>query len=550
MIVTRNSKGAPLTHNELDNNFTELETGLNSKANASEVFTKSESNTNFAQKGGSETTQFLAQDGTLPQHVATMAQFNAKEKVFRYNLFNVSGTANDIALTLQGDRVGTTAIEAGVEVNFVAAFDNTGPVIVTVDFVTESFNDIPITKTGAVPLVAGDIIEGAAYKLIYDGTGFQLFGGVGGASTPVDLSNYYTKSEVDDEVAKSRIPPGFIFAFPTNNIPVGYIKCEHQYLLIADFPDLFAAIGHTFDGDDNPDPLLYFRVPEMRGEFLRGLDNGRFVDNSRVNGKLTNGSAIITLFDDLGNGIGIGMRISGTGIPAGTTITGFNLTAGTVNISAAATTTTSSAITLTVTGRTVGTYQAGDIQSHEHSLQIVSTTSGGVGTVAIDRRDTGSGAATMQSQNKALASGGPESRPRNLAVCYCIKAFDTINLPAEVEWDAFVTMKVEEILFAFIDDQTADLIKIGDKVLLTGTYTGLSSGATTSAVINFGLLATMNAGYKVLLQRQTRPSATFSISDVPTISAKTGTSFTITSSVAINSSWSYDWMVIGSGTPT
>ncbi len=443
MIVKRNSKGSPLTHAELDNNFTELETGLAQKANSTDVFTKSESNTNFAAKAGSNTQAFAVAAATTPEQAVRKSQLDATEKVHRYNNFVVSGTANDITLTLQADRVGTTTIEDGAEVNFVAALDNTGPVIVTVDFITEQLVNIPVTKLGAVPLDSGDIVQGAAYKLFWDGTGFQLFsgtgGGTGGGST--DLSNYYTKAEVDAEMAKNRIPVGFVMTYPTLSIPTGYVKCNGQYLLIADFPDLYGIIGHTYDDYLNPDPLLYFRVPELRGEFIRGADDGRFVDNSPVKGKLTNGSNVVTLFNDLGNGYGIGLRISGSGIPAGTTITGFDINAGTVTMSAAATTTTSVAVDLTITGRVIGTAQTDTFKAHTHTGAVNATATG---------TGAGSGmwvAGTLTAATSSTGSG--ETRGRNVAMCYCIKTFDTINLPAEVDWEASINARIADIFNNF-----------------------------------------------------------------------------------------------------
>lgn len=470
MIVKRIIKGSALTHAELDNNFTELESGISSKANSADVFTKSESNTNFAAKAGSAVQAFSVGTATTANQAVTLTQMNTNEKVTRYNLFDIAGTPNDIQLTLQVGRVGNTAIESGVEINFVALSDNTGPVIATVDFGVSTLTDIPVTKLGATPLVAGDIVAGAAYKLIYDGAGFQIFGGVGGTAPTVDLSDYYTKAEVDEEVSKSRIPPGFIFTFPTNDIPVGYIKCEGQYLLKASYPDLYAVIGDSYGAFFNPDPLLYFGLPEYRGEFLRGADNGRFVDTSPAKGILTNGSNIITSFDDLGNGFGIGMRISGNGIPANTTITGFDIFAGTVTISNPATLTTSVQSPLTMVGRIVGTPQADTIKSHSH-LEWIWDYNTGIDAQYIGNYD-GNGGPRVRSRIDSGATGSGETRGRNVAVCYCIKAFDTIVIPAEVEIDAFVTTKISDALAAYditVDAKiTAALPAI--KIVAAGAY--------------------------------------------------------------------------------
>lgn len=466
MIIKRIIKGSALTHAELDNNFTELESGISSKANSADVFTKSESNTNFAAKAGSAVQAFNVGTAVTANQAVTLTQMNTNEKVTRYNLFDIAGTPNDIQLTLQVSRVGNTAIESGVEINFVALSDNTGPVIATVDFGISTMIDIPVTKLGATPLVAGDIVAGSAYKLIYDGARFQIFGGVGGTAPTGDLSNYYTKAEVDEEVSKSRIPPGFIFTYPTNSIPVGYIKCEGQYLLIADYPDLYAAIGGDIGLFFNPDPLLYFGIPEYRGEFLRGADNGRFVDTSPAKGILTNGSNIITSFDDLGNGYGIGMRVSGNGIPANTTITGFDIFAGTATISNPATVTTSVQSDLTLTGRIIGTSQTDTIKAHTHTSRHLDGGGGGPDGVAND----GNGDHWVFYETTSTGSG--ETRGRNVAVCYCIKAFDTIVLPAEVDLEVFVNQKISDALAAYditVDARIAAALP-AIKIVAAGAY--------------------------------------------------------------------------------
>lgn len=68
-----------------------------------------------------------------------------------------------------------------------------------------------------------------------------------------------------------------------NNIPpAGWLKCNGAILLRASYQRLFAAIGtaHNIGGETS----LQFRLPDARGEFLRGFDDGRGVDLGRVFG--------------------------------------------------------------------------------------------------------------------------------------------------------------------------------------------------------------------------------------------------------------------------
>lgn len=77
-------------------------------------------------------------------------------------------------------------------------------------------------------------------------------------------------------------PAGVVEAFAgvVANIPDGWLLCNGAELEIARYPRLFAAIGTTW-GD--PGAGL-FQLPDLRGEFIRGLDNGRGIDTGRVLG--------------------------------------------------------------------------------------------------------------------------------------------------------------------------------------------------------------------------------------------------------------------------
>jgi len=68
------------------------------------------------------------------------------------------------------------------------------------------------------------------------------------------------------------IPAGTIFAWAGNvdAIPKGYLPCDGTSYKRNQWPELFAAIGAIWGGDaaDN------FKVPDLRGRFLRGVDRG------------------------------------------------------------------------------------------------------------------------------------------------------------------------------------------------------------------------------------------------------------------------------------
>jgi microcystin-dependent protein len=68
------------------------------------------------------------------------------------------------------------------------------------------------------------------------------------------------------------IPAGTVTAFAGggDSPPSGWLWCDGQAVSKNEFPDLFAAIGTVHGGTGNP----MFQVPDYRGLFLRGLDEG------------------------------------------------------------------------------------------------------------------------------------------------------------------------------------------------------------------------------------------------------------------------------------
>src|SRR5699024_9741731 len=63
--------------------------------------------------------------------------------------------------------------------------------------------------------------------------------------------------------------------------PAGWLKCNGRAVSRTIYADLFAAIGTSFG---NGDGSTTFNLPDFRGEFLRGWDDGRGVDSGRTLG--------------------------------------------------------------------------------------------------------------------------------------------------------------------------------------------------------------------------------------------------------------------------
>lgn len=144
-------------------------------------------------------------------------------------------------------------------------------------------------------------------------------------------------------VRERGVPAGTVNAYAaTTGVPDGWLYCNGAIVSRASYPQLFAAIGTTYN--TGGETGTQFRVPDLRGEFIRGLDLGRGVDS----------------------------------------------------------------------GRTLGSAQSDAFKSHTHGINNTPVQSG-TGTT-VDIGDTG--AATT---NVTKATGGTETRPRNVAMIYIIK---------------------------------------------------------------------------------------------------------------------------------
>ena len=143
------------------------------------------------------------------------------------------------------------------------------------------------------------------------------------------------------------IKAGSVAHFATSTAPNGWIKANGALVSRSAYAALFAVVGTTFGAGDGS---TTFALPDLRGEFVRSLDDGRGVDS----------------------------------------------------------------------GRGLGTYQAGDMQSHNHNIsgwvsqsQLSASGGGGWGGVGFPYMST--------SSSVIQAAGGTENRPRNVAMLACIK---------------------------------------------------------------------------------------------------------------------------------
>lgn len=79
----------------------------------------------------------------------------------------------------------------------------------------------------------------------------------------------------------SPFPAGMVSVFAGGTAPAGWLICNGSTVSRTTYAALFAAIGTTYGAGDGS---TTFKLPDLRGEFVRGLDGGRGVDSGRALG--------------------------------------------------------------------------------------------------------------------------------------------------------------------------------------------------------------------------------------------------------------------------
>jgi len=79
--------------------------------------------------------------------------------------------------------------------------------------------------------------------------------------------------------SSDNVPVGAIIPMAAPSVPAGFLECNGATVKRSDYPALFSLIGTTYGAGDS---TTTFTIPDLRGAFVRGWDNGRTVDNGRA----------------------------------------------------------------------------------------------------------------------------------------------------------------------------------------------------------------------------------------------------------------------------
>lgn len=250
------------------------------------------------------------------------------------------------------------------------------------------------------PIVAGGTgaasADGALTELGGTTTGKAVFTAASVAAALVALG-----------LTNAQVPPGQVGHFFTASAPAGWLWANGANVSRTTYATLWAAMGSPNTGDGS----TTFTLPDLRGEFLRGWDNGRGVDAGRVLGSAQ--AAAMLDHTHSGNTGGHSADHSHTGYTGGTGgLNGsiYGISEGFWSQGA------TDGVFSKAADRNVFSPTGGD-----QSQGGRATFDGNFHTHAVQTYGSSNNHTHAFTSGNPSAGGGAETRPRNVALLVCIK---------------------------------------------------------------------------------------------------------------------------------
>lgn len=145
-----------------------------------------------------------------------------------------------------------------------------------------------VERMGVMPFHPQAVYSAGAPTYASDGNYYESIVSANTGNDPVGTAGFWRFVGAS---FFSGADPGDIKMVAHNNAPsVGWLKCNGSVVLRSSYPRLFSQIGTTWN--TGGESGLQFRLPDFRGEFLRGFDDGRGADPSRAFGSAQAGTYI------------------------------------------------------------------------------------------------------------------------------------------------------------------------------------------------------------------------------------------------------------------
>lgn len=235
---------------------------------------------------GAATVLATARTISLGGDASGSASFDGSANVTITAVVNNASTADTLTtartITLAGDVSGSVSFNGSANVTITTtvaddSHNHTGYVAKTGDTMTGSLSvgaGIGLNPgTGQINGVIG------VFSSSVSAVGLSAGGsGVTNVAAPVVATDAANKAYVD-----AAIPAGTVIAWAGNGVtPTGWLPCNGALLAQASYPELFAAINilYNIGGESG----TTFRLPDLRGKFLRAYDDSGAYDPGRVYG--------------------------------------------------------------------------------------------------------------------------------------------------------------------------------------------------------------------------------------------------------------------------
>lgn len=131
------------------------------------------------------------------------------------------------------------------------------------------------------------VLDGQLLSIEGAGSNVITLGGVAGVTTVFPGMQIVIRFDGTAWSIFSTNDVGSVIAYARSVAPIGYLKCNGAAVSRTTYARLFAIIGTTFGAGNG---TTTFNLPDLRGEFIRGFDDGRGVDSGRSFGSSQQGS--------------------------------------------------------------------------------------------------------------------------------------------------------------------------------------------------------------------------------------------------------------------
>ena len=192
------------------------------------------------------------------------------ENVTFYKNVNIQGNLNYDSLTVKNlivqeqSTLGITTSTNLSAQNLSVSNVSTLGITTSTSLSAQSLNVSGVSTLGTVQVSSGIITATSGITTYYG-----------------DASNLTVNGSSLSSFLLTAVPAGTVISYASSTAPTGYLKCNGSAISRSTYSSLFSGIGTVFGAGDGS---TTFNVPDLRGEFVRGWDDGRSIDTGRAFG--------------------------------------------------------------------------------------------------------------------------------------------------------------------------------------------------------------------------------------------------------------------------